>query len=111
MFSDAFLLHPHSNHLESILRQIQERINTRQNPVNENLISALPEMEINDLSKIPDEKKDCVICLTTYELNEKVIILPCTHMFHTDCLKSWFRNQDTCPICKFKINESSIIGG
>jgi hypothetical protein len=82
----------------------------RVNPVNENLISALPQIEIKDLSKLPAEKKDCVICLSNYELNEKVIILPCTHIFHNHCLKSWFRNQDTCPICKFKVNESNIIG-
>lgn len=110
-FADLFLPNPSQMELDSILQQLQERINySRLNPVNENLISVLPQMDIKDLSKIPDEKKDCVICLTNYELNEKVIILPCTHMFHTDCLKDWFRNQDTCPMCKFKINGSTVNG-
>jgi hypothetical protein len=110
-FSQVFAMNPSHSGLENIFLQLNQIIQQpRLNPVNENIISSLPEIEISDLSKIPNEKKECVICLTKYELNDKVILLPCTHMFHTECIKSWFKNQDTCPICKIKINESTILG-
>ena len=97
--------------VEDFLMQLAERMHEpRINPLNENLISSLPEITISDMTKIPSEKNECVICLTKYELNEKVILLPCTDMFHTECIKNWFKNQDSCPLCKFKINERSING-
>ena len=102
----------HQNHqISGVLGTfIQSQMIPRRNPVNSNHISALPEMTIGDLSKIPADKKDCIICLCNFELNEKAIILPCTHIFHSECIKSWFQNQDTCPICKIKINESTLNG-
>lgn len=27
--------------------------------------------------------------------------LPCTHIFHTTCLRSWFQRQQVCPTCRY----------
>lgn len=29
--------------------------------------------------------------------------LPCGHIFHTSCLRSWFQRQQTCPTCRIDI--------
>lgn len=29
--------------------------------------------------------------------------LPCGHIFHTSCLRSWFQRQQTCPTCRLNI--------
>jgi len=29
--------------------------------------------------------------------------LPCGHIFHTVCLRSWFQRQQTCPTCRLNI--------
>lgn len=29
--------------------------------------------------------------------------LPCNHIFHTNCLRSWFQRQHTCPTCRLDI--------
>ena len=29
--------------------------------------------------------------------------LPCGHIFHTTCLRSWFQRQQTCPTCRLNI--------
>ena len=29
--------------------------------------------------------------------------LPCNHIFHTNCLRSWFQRQHTCPTCRLDV--------
>lgn len=29
--------------------------------------------------------------------------LPCSHLFHAACLRSWFQRQQTCPTCRMDI--------
>lgn len=26
--------------------------------------------------------------------------LPCNHIFHPNCLRTWFQRQQTCPTCR-----------
>ena len=29
--------------------------------------------------------------------------LPCNHIFHISCLRSWFQRQQTCPTCRLDV--------
>lgn len=40
----------------------------------------------------------CCICLD--DVQNRKIILPCRHQFHTDCIHNWHRINRACPICK-----------
>jgi len=35
-----------------------------------------------------------------YGVNKK---LPCGHIFHASCLRSWFQRQQTCPTCRLDV--------
>jgi hypothetical protein len=85
--------------------QINQLINNGYLP-NQELINSLPEREIvqSDLDSI-NEQKSCIICLGQFGLGEKVITLPCLHIFHSDCIKSWLNTSEECPICKHNIND------
>lgn len=51
-----------------------------------------------------DEKEiKCVVCQVEYEESEDVRILPCTHCYHADCIKSWLATKNECPVCKAKV--------
>ncbi len=97
-----------NNIINMIIQQLQSQGVPTENPVEEDIINALPEISITDISKIPNEKKNCVVCLSNFELNDKLMILPCTHLFHTNCIKNWFKTNNTCPICKYKLDRNSI---
>mmetsp|Transcript_6947 Transcript_6947/g.16888 ORF Transcript_6947/g.16888 Transcript_6947/m.16888 type:complete len:1035 (-) Transcript_6947:326-3430(-) len=43
----------------------------------------------------------CIICRD--DLHEGSVILPCGHIFHVDCLKSWLVMQQVCPTCRAEI--------
>ena len=72
------------------------------------ILNNLPETQIEDVSKLSQEKKNCVICLEDFKNHDKAIILPCIHLFHKNCIKNWLKKNNTCPICKFKLTESNI---
>ncbi|KAH8754799.1 hypothetical protein F5883DRAFT_572427 [Diaporthe sp. PMI_573] len=34
---------------------------------------------------------------------EEVTVLPCKHWFHGECVVSWLKMHNTCPICRASI--------
>lgn len=54
----------------------------------------------------------CIICReemsnaggnTENALPQQIKKLPCDHIFHKNCLRSWFQRQQTCPTCRTPI--------
>ena len=60
--------------------------------------------KIKRTRKLAEDKKKCLICLENFKKGDNIIILPCIHIFHSDCIKNWMKKQLLCPICKNKIN-------
>lgn len=43
----------------------------------------------------------CAICLEDFLPGESLIILPCKHSFHSNCITPWLTERSsTCPLCK-----------
>jgi hypothetical protein len=81
---------------------------TRENPTDTAIVSELPETKIDDIKKLDNDKKNCVICMEDFKNGDTTTNLPCLHMFHTNCIQSWLKKQNTCPICKFKLTPENI---
>jgi hypothetical protein len=94
--------------LENIFEQFLQSMGNREHPTDEEILNELPETQIEDATKLDPEKKNCIICLEDFKNGDKAIILPCIHIFHTECIKNWLKTQDTCPICKFKLTGENI---
>lgn len=46
----------------------------------------------------------CPICLSNFEENTKIKMLPCNHGFHSQCINPWIGDHsDSCPICRTTI--------
>lgn len=46
--------------------------------------------------------KVCIICREEM-LAPSTKKLPCNHIFHKSCLRSWFQRQQTCPTCRLDV--------
>ena len=47
---------------------------------------------------------DCTICTEVFQSTDSVILTPCGHIFHRDCIKPWLCNENTkCPSCRNEI--------
>ncbi|RKO97171.1 hypothetical protein CXG81DRAFT_3810, partial [Caulochytrium protostelioides] len=42
----------------------------------------------------------CSICLEDYTRGERLITLPCRHVFHKTCISMWLQSHKECPICR-----------
>ena len=82
--------------------------NNRRKATDKELLNNLPETQIEDVSKLDAEKRNCTICLEDFKNKDKALILPCIHLFHKNCIKNWLKKQNNCPICKFKLTRSNI---
>jgi hypothetical protein len=54
-----------------------------------------------------DEEPHCSICLGEYEHSDKLVRLPCGHIFHEDCITSWTDHNTRCPLCNFDLESTS----
>ncbi len=46
---------------------------------------------------------DCAICLLHLDPNDKVLFIPCGHIFHMECL---LKTKDKCPNCRMSLEFS-----
>jgi len=42
----------------------------------------------------------CCICFNDYSTENMIGKLYCGHMYHNECIKNWFSNTGTCPVCR-----------
>lgn len=48
---------------------------------------------------------NCLVCREEMDKGKK---LPCGHIFHLDCLRSWLQHQQSCPLCRADIPATAI---
>ncbi|KAI3986471.1 hypothetical protein MKX01_037753 [Papaver californicum] len=59
-------------------------------------------------STCKDEAADeqCSICLTMFEDEEKVKVLPnCKHCYHPECVDAWLITHSSCPLCRSSLEQ------
>jgi hypothetical protein len=47
-----------------------------------------------------DLDTNCIICFQALAGGDRVGALKCDHTFHVDCLKSWLKRRNVCPLCQ-----------
>lgn len=45
----------------------------------------------------------CVICMEVVMNGTHLTRMPCSHVFHVDCIMEWLNHNHTCPLCRFKL--------
>lgn len=90
------------------LYSANSRTTTDQNNENYRALNPGPAIDINSLNThtCPHEEvtENCTICLYTYIDEDQVVILPCKHYFHKNCLSPWLVSNRTCPQCRSDID-------
>jgi hypothetical protein len=59
---------------------------------------SFPVIELTELDECLNNV--CSICLEEYDEDMKICKLRCSHIYHKECIMSWFKNHNECPLCR-----------
>ncbi|KAK8571664.1 hypothetical protein V6N13_047321 [Hibiscus sabdariffa] len=51
---------------------------------------------------------ECMICLEKLGSSKTKVVtsMPCSHLFHGDCIEKWLNTSCLCPLCRFSVPEN-----
>jgi hypothetical protein len=78
-----------------------------QRGLSDNYKSFLPVAPYSEM-KLEEEEHSvtCTICQVKFEEETQVRCLPCSHLFHVECIDHWLTRGTTCPNCRDDIESS-----
>uniref|UniRef100_A0A8C8FG51 E3 ubiquitin-protein ligase AMFR n=1 Tax=Oncorhynchus tshawytscha TaxID=74940 RepID=A0A8C8FG51_ONCTS len=88
--------------LRYLFHEVQRRIRRHKN-----YLRVINNMEarfaVATAEELVTNNDDCAICWDTMQTARK---LPCGHLFHNSCLRSWLEQDTSCPTCRMSLNIS-----
>ncbi|KAJ5899284.1 hypothetical protein N7495_004028 [Penicillium taxi] len=72
-------------------------------PAPASAIRSLPKKNIDAEMLGTEGTAECSICMDHVELGTEVVVLPCNHWFHYNCIQVWLNQHNTCPHCRRSI--------
>lgn len=61
-------------------------------------IDALPTVKITRAHIQTDSH--CPVCKDPFEVGTEARLMPCNHIYHTDCIVPWLEQHNSCPVCR-----------
>ncbi|KAM3716413.1 E3 ubiquitin-protein ligase synoviolin [Dirofilaria immitis] len=104
----AIMIRLHTFPLFSI-RPLYLTIRAFHKAVNDVILSRRAIHAMNNLFPLATEQdlmqgdNTCIICREEMTPISGAKKLPCNHIFHPNCLRSWFQRQQSCPTCRTDI--------
>lgn len=48
-----------------------------------------------------DPTSECIICMEELAGGTDATKMPCSHIYHVDCIKQWLERSCSCPLCRY----------
>ncbi|GKA14951.1 E3 ubiquitin protein ligase RDUF1-like protein [Tanacetum coccineum] len=64
-------------------------------------IEKMPKIEILD-SHIRNESH-CAVCKELFVFKSEAREMPCSHIYHNDCIVPWLDIRNSCPVCRYEL--------
>lgn len=55
-------------------------------------------------------EEPCPVCQMDYSEGDEVVLTPCFHKYHTECLWNWAKDHSICPVCKKNLRDNGDDG-
>merc|ERR1719423_425655 len=93
-----FIIRPMYINFKAFKKALRDNIQSRRAIHNMNTLYPDPTAE-----ELAQGDTVCIICRAEMTQTAGVKKLPCGHLFHALCLRSWFQRQQTCPTCRLDV--------
>lgn len=80
-------------------------------PASQSAIENLQRKPLDDEMLGPEGRAECIICIDNMNKGDLVVVLPCKHWFHEECVVLWLKEHNTCPICRQAIEGNGTARG
>ena len=72
-------------------------------PASTRAIRTLPTVTVTPEDLVDPTNRECCICFEPHSLRDRVVRLPCAHIYHPPCIVDWLRRSCTCPVCRYEL--------
>lgn len=45
--------------------------------------------------------RKCIICMEEFHIGSEVTRMPCSHVYHGECIFKWLKTSHLCPLCRY----------
>ncbi|XP_068638009.1 uncharacterized protein [Aristolochia californica] len=71
-------------------------------PTAKSVIDNLPSVLLTE-EDVGNDNTLCAVCKDAICQEERAKKLPCSHLYHGDCIIPWLKISNTCPVCRFEL--------
>ncbi|KAL2330461.1 hypothetical protein Fmac_018042 [Flemingia macrophylla] len=89
---------------EDLLEHLAENDSSRRGapPASVSYVNNLPRVVIDKEHEKHGELV-CAICKDVLALGTEVSQLPCSHLYHINCILPWLSARNSCPLCRYEL--------
>lgn len=55
------------------------------------------------VESLKDETDTCTVCMESFRKGETLMILPCMHRYHKNCIMPWLQQSGLCSVCRYNV--------
>jgi len=84
--------------LEQIIEQLTQNGMSGPPPATGASVDAMPKIKVNSRHLV--NNSHCAVCKERFELGGEARVMPCSHIYHSDCIVPWLAQHNSCPVCR-----------
>ncbi|KAG6500641.1 hypothetical protein ZIOFF_040489 [Zingiber officinale] len=71
-------------------------------PASKSVVESLPSVLLTE-EEVANADAVCAVCKDGILVEERVKRLPCSHLYHKECILPWLEIRNSCPLCRFEL--------
>ncbi|MCO5547898.1 hypothetical protein L7F22_001351 [Adiantum nelumboides] len=90
--------------LDQLIQQLAENDPNRYGapPASKSAVEAMPTITISE-QQLGTDAAHCAVCKDAFELGSEARQMPCSHLYHSDCILPWLAQHNSCPVCRYEM--------